>query len=302
VDPEGGAPIEGKTINFTLGVGDTCSATTNSAGVAECQITPTQAAGGYSIVAEFAGDADYLASSATTPFTITREETTTTYTGPTVILVGGSGVTLQGTLLEDGVTPIEGRTLTLSLGTQSCTGTTNASGVAECMLTPTGALGSEPLVASFGGDPYYLPSEDTSKTATVFAFPSKGAFVLGDGTAAAALPSTDVTWWADDWAIENSLSGGFAPDSFKGFAATVPLPTSTPPAACAGPWTTRPGNSAAPPASVPSYMGVLVSTSISKAGSTISGDVIHIVVVKTEPGYAPDPGHHGTGEIVASYC
>jgi Bacterial Ig-like domain (group 3) len=302
IDPEGGAPIVGKTITLTLGVGDSCSATTNGLGVAECPITPTQAAGGYSVVASFAGGADYLSSSDSKPFTITKEETTTTYTGPTVILMGGSGVTLQGKLLEDGLTPIEGRALTLSLGAQSCIGTTGKTGVAECTLTFTGPLGSEPLVASFAGDAYYLPSEDASKTATVFAFPSRGAFVLGDDTVAAALPSTPVAWWADDWSTENSLSEGFAPPAFKGFAATVALPTSTPPAPCAGPWTTRPGNSSAPPAGVPSYMGVLVSSSVTKSGNTISGNTTKIVVVKTEPGYAPDPGHHGTGTIVATYC
>jgi len=301
-DPEGGAPIEGETVSFTLGVGDSCSATTSALGVAECSITPTQAAGSYSVVASFAGNADYLSSSASAPFTITKEETTTTYTGPTVILLGASGVTLQGTLLEDGITTIEGRTLTLSLGAQSCTGVTNAAGVAECTLTFTGPLGPEPLVARFAGDAFYLPSEDTSKTATVFSFPSRGAFVLGDETVAAASPITPVTWWADDWSTENSLSGGFASPAFKGFAAEVPLPTSTPPAACAGPWTTRPGNSSAPPASVPSYMGVLVSSSIIKSGSTISGGTNRIVVVRTEAGYAADPGHHGTGTIVANFC
>jgi hypothetical protein len=302
VDPEGGAPIEGKTITFTLGVGDTCSATTNGLGVAECPITPTQAAGPYNIVASFAGGTNYVSSEDSKPFTITKEETTTTYTGPTVILMGASGVTLQGKLLEDGLTPIEGRTLTLSLGAQSCTGTTNAAGVAECSLTYTGSLGSVSLEASFAGDAFYLPSSDTTKTAIVFAFPSRGAFVLGDDTVAAALPITTVTWWADDWSTENSLSGGFAPPAFKGFAATVALPTSTPPAACAGPWTSRPGNSSSPPASVPSYMGVLVSSSVTKSGSTISSDTTKIVVVKTEPGYAADPGHHGTGTIVATYC
>jgi hypothetical protein len=49
-------------------------------------------------------------------------------------------------------------------------------------------------------------------------------------------------------------------------------------------------------------MGVLVSSSITKTGSAISGNTVHIVVVKTEPGYAPDPGHHGTGAIVATFC
>jgi hypothetical protein len=301
VDPDGGAPIVGKTVAFTLG-SDSCSATTDGSGNASCSILPTEPAGAYTVTASFGPDTDYLSSTDSKPFTITREETTTTYTGPTVILGGSSGVTLTGKLLEDGVTPIAGRTLTLSLGTQSCTGTTDATGDASCTLTFTGALGSEPLVASFAGDAFYLPSADETKTAVVFAFPSRGAFVLGDDSVAAALPGASLTWWAADWSTQNSLSGGFAPPAFKGFAATVPLPTSTPPAACAGPWTTGPGNSSAPPASVPSYMGVLVSSLVTKSGATISGDTVKIVVVRTEPGYASDPGHRGVGTIVATYC
>jgi hypothetical protein len=33
-----------------------------------------------------------------------------------------------------------------------------------------------------------------------------------------------------------------------------------------------------------------------------SGDIAHIVVVKTNPGYAPNPASTGTGTIVATYC
>jgi hypothetical protein len=302
VDPEGGAPIEGKTVTFTLGVGDSCHAETNSSGEASCSITPTQKAGSYTIEASFGPDTDYLSSTDSKPFTITKEQTTTIYTGPTVILKGGGGVTLSGRLLEDGVTPIAGRTLELSLGAQSCTGKTNASGDASCTLTFEGELGPQPLVASFAGDEYYLPSEDNSKTAIVFSFPSRGDFAVGDATVGGAPPGLPVTWWGADWSDENSLSGGFAPPPFKGFVANVALPTSTPPAACAGPWTTRPGNSSSEPGSVPSYMGVLVTSAVTKSGRTIAGDTTHIVVVETEPGYAPNPGHHGTGTIVATYC
>jgi hypothetical protein len=174
--------------------------------------------------------------------------------------------------------------------------------VASCSLTFTGALGSEPLVASFAGDADYLPSADESKTAIAFAFPSRGAFVLGDSTVASASATTPVSWWSAGWPVANSLLGGFSPPAFKGFAANVALPTSTPPAACAGPWTTGPGDSSLPPASVPSYMGVLVSSAVTQSGSTVSGDTTHIVVVKTESGYAPDPGHSGAGLIVARYC
>jgi hypothetical protein len=49
-------------------------------------------------------------------------------------------------------------------------------------------------------------------------------------------------------------------------------------------------------------MGVIVSSSITQHGSAISGDTPHIVVVKTDPGYQPDPGHAGTGTVVAKVC
>jgi hypothetical protein len=49
-------------------------------------------------------------------------------------------------------------------------------------------------------------------------------------------------------------------------------------------------------------MGVLVTDSVTKSGSTISGHWGAIVVVKTDAGYAPSPGHPGTGTIVATFC
>jgi hypothetical protein len=302
-DPDGGAPIAGKSVTFTVGVGDTCSATTDASGNATCTIVPTQPAGVVPVAASFSGDTDYLSSTDSKAFTITKEETATAYTGPTAILVGGSGVTLTGRLLEDGnpATPIAGRTLMLSLGAQSCTGTTDAGGNAACTITFTGPLGPEPLAATFAGDTFYLPSSDTGKTAIVFAFPSRGAFVLGDTTAAGAGAST-VTWWADGWSLLNVLSGGVAPSAFKGFAGNITLPTTTPAAFCTAPWTTTGGNSPPPTSGVPSYMGVVVAPAVTKSGSTISGSYVHIVVVKVNPGYAPNAGSPGTGTIVAAYC
>jgi hypothetical protein len=49
-------------------------------------------------------------------------------------------------------------------------------------------------------------------------------------------------------------------------------------------------------------MAVIVSSSISKSGSTIAGNTPHVVVVETHPGYAPNPGHPGTGKVVADVC
>src|SRR6266849_4415907 len=279
VDPDGSAPISGKTLTFTLGAGDTCSATTDGSGNAACSITPTQAAGSYALVASFAGDTDYLASSDTPTFTIKKEETTTTYAGPTVILQGSSGVTLKAQLLEDGTTaPLpSGQTITLSLGAQSCTGTTDASGIAGCTLIFNGSVGPQPLKADFAGDAYYLPSADTGKTAIVFAFPSHGAFALGDDTVAAATPSTVVTWWDSSWSKLVDLSSGDSPSGFKGFADTVvTLPTTSPANSCGSTWTTTPGNSPPPTTDVPSYMGVIVTSSVTKSGATVGGNFSEI--------------------------
>ncbi len=47
-------------------------------------------------------------------------------------------------------------------------------------------------------------------------------------------------------------------------------------------------------------MAVIVSSSISDSGSTIGGNVVKIVVVKTDSGYDSNPGHSGTGTVVAA--
>jgi hypothetical protein len=254
--------------------------------------------------------------SATMTIHVLREETTTLYNGQTVILVGSSGATLSAHLQEDGAgdndgdggsaAPDPGRMLTLTLAGQSCIATTDPIGNATCTLSAAQlllvGLGPQTVSANFAGDTRYLPSSATA-AAFVFAFPARGAFVLGDQTAAGA-GSSNVTWWGDNWNRVNTLTGGQAPSSFKGFAnAVAALPTGgSQPTSCAGTWTTSGGNSPPPTSGVPSYMGVLVANTITKSGSTVSGNFVHIVVVKVNAGYAPDPSHAGTGTIIATYC
>lgn len=63
------------------------------------------------------------------------------------------------------------------------------------------------------------------------------------------------------------------------------------------------GNSVAPPdGPLPSYMGVVVTSGVTKSGSVTSGNTTQIVVVQTNAGYAPATGHTGTGVVVAIYC
>jgi len=56
-----------------------------------------------------------------------------------------------------------------------------------------------------------------------------------------------------------------------------------------------------PPATLPAYIGVIVSTSIAKQGSTIYGNIAALVVVQvdTSSQYGSDPGHPGYGTIAA---
>lgn len=73
--------------------------------------------------------------------------------------------------------------------------------------------------------------------------------------------------------------------------------------ACGIPWSTGPGASPPPPAGpLPAYMGVIVSSSIDKAGSGIAGNTTHVVIVRTDPGYDANPGHAATGTVVAQAC
>jgi len=297
---DGVAPLAGRNLTFTLAGTDTCTAITDASGSAVCTITPSEPAGTYPLVVSFAGDAFYLPSTASIPFVVTREETTITSTSSLLVIAQNGAATLSATLLEDSIAPIAGRSVTITLGAgpgaQSCSGVTSAAGVATCTIFPvTVGLGPQPITDDFAGDAFYLPSSH-GQNALVFAFLASGAFVLGDITAATG---GTVTWWGAQWARDNQLSGGPAPNAFKGFAET----TSEPPACGAG-WTSVPGNSAPPPpaSSIPSFMGVVVSSRITKSGNTISGDGPRIVVVQTDAGYQPNPGHPGTGTVVATFC
>lgn len=135
----------------------------------------------------------------------------------------------------------------------------------------------------------------TSCTTLGFSFaPGGGAFVIGNQNSATG---TSVTFWGAQWAKDNSLSGGPAPRSFKGFAKSPTTPT------CGATFTADPGNSSPPPAGpLPTFMAVIVTSKATQSGSTTSGTIVHIVIVKTNPGYSTDPGHAGTGTVVAVVC
>jgi hypothetical protein len=120
-----------------------------------------------------------------------------------------------------------------------------------------------------------------------------GVFVIGNNNA--TLGGSVTFYEPNEWSKLNSLSGGSAPSSFAGFAET-----SASPPTCGESWTSKPGTSSNPPATVPEFMGVIVASKITKSGPTISGNAPEVVVVKTNPGYSPE--NKGTGTVVAKVC
>jgi hypothetical protein len=289
--------VAGSVVFKIDGIAKGAAAYNAATGVATLVYNIQEPSGAHTIEADFtSADPLYLDSSGTNTLTVTREETTTTYTGPTVV-ANGLPVTLTGVLKEDGLVAIAGRTVTFTLGSgitaQTCNGVTDATGTASCTINPAAQpLGPGTVTAAFAGDIFYLPSSASANT-ILFAFLSSGAFVIGDQSAGG-----NVTFWSSQWTTDNTLSGGIGPSAFKGFANN----TATPPS-CVTNWTsTQGGNSPAPPATVPSYMGVVVPTAVTKSSSTVSGDIMKIVVVQTNAGYGPSPGHDGTGIVVGTYC
>lgn len=170
-------------------------------------------------------------------------------------------------------------------------GVTNANGQASFSYTSS-KLGTDTLRASVSNLAGSINSNTVSVTWTV-EFAKGGAFVISD---LQNINGHTVYWWGSQWWKKDHLRSGLAPAAFKGYETGNASPW------CGQTWTTRPGNSPHPPSTVPGLMAVIVTAHVSQRGPVISGDIVHIVLVQTNPGYGPNPGHAGTGTIVATLC
>ncbi|HSU84894.1 MAG TPA: hypothetical protein VLR69_20950, partial [Thermoanaerobaculia bacterium] len=243
-----GVPVAGALLSFVSPAGS-CSARTDASGTASCFITPQTAPGSYAVAVAFAGDGRHLAAQADGTVVITPEQTTLAITSSPA-LEGGSGVA-RAVLREDGSLSIAGRSITFRAGEQTFSATTDDAGVATVTLGL--AAGEYSLEASFAGDAFYAPATDHIDQMLVY---QRGQFVIWGGNApdlAAALPlGATYTFWGAHWADQVSAGDFAANSSFKGYATEVSTTNDT--------WESRPGNSSRPPSSVPTYMGVIVST------------------------------------------
>jgi hypothetical protein len=315
-----GQPIAGQTVTLTLNGTQSCTAVTGANGQASCSITPNEPAGNYTISGSYGGNTStasgpaLLPSNGSNTFVVTPAPTTIVNTSPT-IAVSGMPITLSATVSTTGGSGPGGLPVTLTLGSgstaQSCTGVASATGLVTCTITDVNQVaGSVPVTVTFGGNSYYR-SSSSSATETTAAFPNGGGitaggpnpspngqgFVVGDVSAGAPTIGNAVNFWGSQTWTTNQFSGvNNAPASMKGYIENVHSYS------CGAAWDSDPGNSSAPPTTIPVNMVVVVASAISQSGSLEYGNIKHLVVVHVTPGYGPAPGHRGWGQIIATIC
>jgi len=125
--------------------------------------------------------------------------------------------------------------------------------------------------------------------------PARPLFVIGDLEKHAV--GDKVNFWGSQWWKNNFMSGfvnaGYP--AFKGYADDSDN-------ACGGEWFTLPGNSSDPPDTIPDFVLVLVTSTVHKDGPNISGDIQQILLVESDGGYGPAPGHRGNGIVRQVLC
>jgi hypothetical protein len=305
-------PVAGQTVTLTLNGTQSCTAVTGANGQASCSITPNEPAGSYTLSGSYGGNPStttgpsLLPSNGSNTFGVTKAPATIVNTSPT-IAVNGMSITLSATVTATAGSGPGGLPVTLTLGSgstaQSCTGTASATGAVSCTITnPNQVAGTVPVTVAIGGNFYYSTSS-AATTETTASLPGTGDFVVGNLTAdktATGNPVTGTTvdFWGSQYWKNNAFSGVVnAPASMKGYIDSAPK------LVCPTPnWTSDPGNSSHPPAVVPVNMVVIVGSTITQSGSTELGDVKHLVIVHTQAGYGPAPGHDGWGTIIGTVC
>jgi len=224
----------------------------------------------------------------TATVTVGPRPATIAYSGPAGL--EGSSAHVAATLvdaLDPASARLAGHALTIALGTSSCTATTDATGVARCTIDASSApLGPSSATVSFAGDALYGAAGPASAPVVLYALPAGGTFVVGDLVAA-----HDVVFWSPLWWLMNPTSSGFAPPSFFGFASTTAP-------ACGTSWTASPLFDHVAK-KVPAWTAVIVTSKVTRSGSTIHGNTARIVVVHTG-GFHPLIA--GWGTVVATAC
>jgi hypothetical protein len=117
-------------------------------------------------------------------------------------------------------------------------------------------------------------------------------FVIGDETPHGV--GSVVFFWGSQWWKHNPVSGdvsnGIA--SFKGYASSADD-------FCGGSWSAKPGKGSPPSLSSESSITVIVTSTVNKSGSQISGNIVRILLVEPSAG---DGDKWGSGVVTQVTC
>jgi PKD repeat protein len=235
-----------------------------------------------------ATDKDGGIGTGTATVTVGPRPATVEYAGPAGLEASSAHVAARLVDALDGTTArLAGHAVTITVGAGTCEGTTDATGVARCVIDASSApLGPATATVSFAGDDLYAAAGAVTAPVVLYALPTGGTFVVGDLAVA-----HDVVFWSPLWWLVNPTSSGWAPPTFFGFASTTAP-------ACGANWTASPLFDHVAK-KVPAWTAVIVASKVTKSGSTIHGDAARIVVVHTR-GFNPLLG--GWGTVVATVC
>jgi hypothetical protein len=161
VDPKTGNGIVGDPITFTLGV-QSCTATTNASGLAQCSVILQQRPGTYTVTVDFPGDTVFGPATASASFTITKGRTTTTLASSKNPSDFGQAVTFTATVaaVNPGAVAPSGQVRfqrsTIGLGTRGLDATGHSA-----LTVPILQVGQNTITATYGGDDFFLDSSAT---------------------------------------------------------------------------------------------------------------------------------------------
>jgi PKD repeat protein len=147
------SPIDNASLLYSWDFGDPAS----PVGAVGQDVAHTYANPGLYTATVTVTDLDGATGTATVAVTVTTRATTAAYTGPLMSLPA-KVVTLTGSLSDELGQPVAGRTVTFTLGTQTITAVTSASGVATASLKLTQKQGTYPVSMTFTGDALYQPA------------------------------------------------------------------------------------------------------------------------------------------------
>ncbi|MBM3494508.1 MAG: Ig-like domain repeat protein, partial [Armatimonadetes bacterium] len=170
-----GLPLEGKTVDIKVDGTSVGTDATDAAGLATVSypIPVGMAVGDHAIGAEFAGDANY---EATTGNGTLNVDVNTTIVADDASGMMGETVALSATLTRsDNGDPVAGKTLTFKVdGSAVGTGDTDAAGVASVnyLIPEDGGVGVRTITVEFAGDADYNASTDDASL-TVLQTPTK---------------------------------------------------------------------------------------------------------------------------------